>query len=125
MTRYGVRFDVAEGDERRMMPALRERAQDRPADLEGDDVDRALARAQARNLHDQRQRTVGTREAVDRRHAADVDQLTEAKAVDLAARFPAAHLRSAFEAPREPLGKPGRADLLRGRGRDRRARERT
>ncbi len=53
------RFDVAVGDERRVMGALRERAQHRPADLEADDVHGALAGAEPRDLHDERKRAVG------------------------------------------------------------------
>ena len=80
-------LDVAVRHERRMVGALRERAQHHAAHLEADDVHGALPGAEPRNLHDERQRAVGARQAVDRRHAADVDHLAEAEAVDLAARL--------------------------------------
>ena len=92
------RFYVSEGHQRRMMRTLRERTKHHAADFEGDDIDRALPRAQTRNLDDQRKRTVGPGEAVDRRHAAGVHHLAQHKAVDLASR--ARQIHTSLYAPR-------------------------
>src|SRR5436190_871057 len=49
------RLDIAIGDERRVVRALRERAEHGAALLEAHDVGAALARAEERDLHDERQ----------------------------------------------------------------------
>ena len=117
-------LDVAVGDQRRVVRSLRERAEHHAALLEADDVDRRFPGAEARDLHDEGQRSAGPEQAVDRRHGADVQPLAEAKAVDLGARLRSAHLdtrargdaRGARASP--PRGSsPRRANGRRRRGR--------
>jgi hypothetical protein len=57
-----------------------------PRDLEADDPEPARAAAQERDLHQQRQRDVGARDAPQARHAAGPERLFEAEAVDALAR---------------------------------------
>ena len=58
------RLDIAVGDERRVMHALRERAEHHAALLVAHHVGAALARAEARDLHHERQRTAAAFEPV-------------------------------------------------------------
>ena len=87
----GRGFEVAIGDERRVMQALGQCAQHGPADFEADDVHGALSGTEPRDLHDERERTVGTRQAEDDRHASGVNPLAEAESVDHAAWLKRAH----------------------------------
>src|SRR5204863_2236584 len=79
----GLLREVAAGDELRYMRTA-ERRQDHLLDLEADDGRRVVAAAQARHLHDERQRIVaGDRaHAPQARHAALVGALFETKALD-------------------------------------------
>jgi hypothetical protein len=88
------------------MRTLREGSQHHATDFESDDVDGAFARSEARDLDDERERAIGPRQSVNRRHAAGVKELAQAKAVDFPARLQRIqiHLRTAFDSPGEPLG---------------------
>src|SRR5205085_3819874 len=99
-------FDVPEGHQHRMMRTLREGSQHHATDFESDDVDGAFAGTETRNLDDERERAVGAGQAVDRRHAAGVKELAQAKAVDFAARLQRSQslLRTAVDSPGESSG---------------------
>ena len=87
----GDGFDIAVRHQRRMMRSLREGTEHHSAHLEGDDVDGAFAGSEARDLDDERQFAVRPDQPVNGRHGSGVEDLAQAKAVDLASRAESAH----------------------------------